>query len=244
MQTPQFLIIPSLYVLHPPCHITGHFMFGNNPVRTPVKGDGLTLDIQHIFATLQGEGIYAGHPAVFIRLGGCNLACSFCDTEFESSSSLGLLQIVEKVIALSDKKRKKLIVITGGEPFLQPIAPLCSALLSKGFNVQIETNGTLYRELPEAVEIICSPKNNGAGYFPVRPDLLARITAFKFIISAHHPAYSHVPDIGQESIPVYVQPMDEYDESKNKANLILATQLACNYGYRLSLQLHKIIGLE
>ena len=220
-------------------------MFGNNPIRQPSKNDGLTLDIQHIFATLQGEGIYAGHPAVFIRLGGCNLACNFCDTEFETFSPLPLTKIIDKVITLSGNGIRKLVVITGGEPFLQPIAPLCEALLQHRFKIQIETNGTLYREIPAEVDIMCSPKNNGKGYFPVREDLLAHITAFKFIISAHRPEYRQVTEVGQGmAIPVYVQPMDEYDVIKNKANLALATELACQYGYRLSLQIHKITGLE
>jgi len=217
-------------------------MYGKNPLRPPEKGDGSTLDVQHVFATIQGEGPYAGVPAVFIRLGGCNLACTFCDTEFESFRKMELEGIVARVKELVGSAR--LIVITGGEPLRQPIAPLCEALLEAGFKVQIETNGTLWRELPEAVEIVCSPKNTGSGYFPVRADLLSRINAFKFIISAEQSGYGDVSDVGQGGIPVYVQPMDEYDEAKNEANLALAMQLSQRHGYRLSLQLHKIIGVE
>ena len=76
-------------------------MHGTNPIRPPVTGDGAMLEVQHIFPTLQGEGPYAGVPAVFIRLGGCNLACTFCDTEFESFKVMGVREIVEKVDALS-----------------------------------------------------------------------------------------------------------------------------------------------
>jgi len=254
-------------------------MYGTNPIRPPARGDGSTLEVQHIFPTIQGEGPYAGMPAVFIRLGGCNLACSFCDTEFESFRAMRSEEVIESVeklahtletpsplagegwgggVGKSDPAgmppslilpRKgvgntKLIVITGGEPLRQPIAPLCEALLAKGFKVQIETNGTLWRELPEAVEIICSPKNSGNGYFPLRPDLLKRVNAFKFIVSASRPDYAHVADVGQGDAPVFVQPMDEYDKVKNEANLRLAMELSQNYGYRLSLQLHKIIGVE
>lgn len=138
----------------------------------------------------------------------------------------------------------RLIVITGGEPLRQPIEALCAALIERGFKVQIETNGTLYRELPQEVDIICSPKNTGVGYFPIRPDLLARINAFKFIISAQLKEYAQVGEVGQGDTPVYVQPMDEQDDAKNAANLALAMELASRYGYRLSLQLHKIIGVE
>jgi len=219
-------------------------MFGNNPIRSPFKGDGSQLYIKHIFATLQGEGIYAGHPAIFIRLGGCNLACTFCDTEFEDYEAFSLSEILSKTLALSHNNRH-LVVITGGEPFLQPIEKLCQMLLDNQFQVQIETNGTLYRPIPEAVDIICSPKNTGAGYFPIRPDLLSHITAFKFLISAHNKAYSDIAEVRQQGrIPVYVQPMDEYDAAKNQANLQLATALCMQYGYRLSLQIHKIAGIQ
>jgi organic radical activating enzyme len=182
---------------------------------------------------------------VFVRLGGCNLACSFCDTEFESFHEMPLADLLAKVTELAEDLRK-LVVITGGEPLRQNIAPLCEALLAKGFMVQIETNGTLYRELPEAVTIICSPKNSGQGYHPVRADLLPRIQAFKFIISSHKVGYQGVAEVGQGAThaPVYVQPMDEYDEEKNRRNQRAALQLASQHGYRLSLQLHKILGIE
>lgn len=223
-------------------------MFGNNPIRPPEKGDGTTLDVVNIFATLQGEGIYAGFPAVFIRLSGCNLACSFCDTEFETFNKMAVADIVKNVVQLAnnDEKRvRNLVVITGGEPFRQPIEKLCEELLFNDFKIQIETNGTLYRKLPDTVEIICSPKNTGNGYFPIREDLLARINAFKFIISAHDENYANIAEIGQaDKIPVYVQPMDEHDEIKNHANLQLAAKLALENGYRLSLQIHKLLGIE
>lgn len=219
-------------------------MLGTNPIRKPVNGDGLTLDVQSIFATLQGEGIYAGWPAVFVRLGGCNLACAFCDTEFETFQTRPLEGILAEVKELAGNVRK-LAVITGGEPFLQPIEKLCHELVEAGFTVQIETNGTLFRDIDKRVDIMCSPKNTGKGYFPVRPDLLARVNAFKFIISASNDNYSDIAEVGQgNSIPVYVQPMDEYDTQKNRANLALATRLANDRGYRLSLQLHKIAGIE
>lgn len=217
-------------------------MHGNNPIRPPAKGDGSTLDVQAIFPTLQGEGPYAGWPAVFVRLGGCNLACEFCDTEFESFSSVSVADILNDVKAKAG--RATLVVITGGEPLRQPIAPLCAALIEAGFKIQIETNGTLWRELPEAVELICSPKNTGKGYTPIRPDVLARTKALKFIISESHAGYQDIADVGQGDIPVYVQPMDEYDLAKNAANLKRATEIALQKGCRLSLQLHKIAGIE
>lgn len=220
-------------------------MRGQNPIRKPLQHDGSVLEVKHIFPTLQGEGPNAGVPAVFIRLGGCNLACAFCDTDFEDDRSMALTEIVDRVRALAEGMRK-LVIITGGEPFRQNIAPLCEGLLAQGFKVQIETNGTLFRELPEGVEIVCSPKNTGGGYFPIRPDLLPRVGAFKFIVSAHDPLYNDVAEIGQGRYhtPVYVQPMDEYDVAKNAKNVAHALALAMRHGYRLSLQMHKMLGIE
>lgn len=218
-------------------------MFGDNPIRPPVAGDGRTLDVQNIFATLQGEGPLAGVPAIFIRLGGCNLACDFCDTEFESYTSMSLEEVMAAVRVLP---HTPLAVITGGEPFRQNIAPLCDALLAEGMEVQIETNGTLWRELDARVQVVCSPKISSGSYHPLREDLLARANAIKFIVSASHPQYGDVADVGQAKygIPVYIQPMDERDEAKNLANRELAVRLAMRDGARLCLQLHKILEIE
>lgn len=224
-------------------------MFGTNPIRPPEKGDGSALKIVEIFPTLQGEGPFVGQPSVFVRLGGCNLACDFCDTEFENFSERSLSDILETINALAIPHphgfRRDLVVITGGEPFRQEIRPLCVALLAAGFRVQIETNGTVWRHVPEAVDIVCSPKVTQGRYHPLRPDLLARISALKFIVSTDHPDYRNVGDVGQgeRPIPIYVQPMDVGDETRNAANRAHAVALALTHGYRLSLQTHKLLGI-
>lgn len=223
-------------------------MYGTNPKRPPETGDGSSLKLVAIFPTLQGEGPYAGMPAVFVRLGGCNLACSFCDTEFETFDDVAMRNIVARVkdASLSGGKRTHdLVVITGGEPLRQPITPLCEALIAEGFAVQIETNGTIYRELPDAVNVVCSPKAVDGKYYPLRPDMLARVDALKFLVSVHDPIYKEVPDVGQQAhaIPVFVQPLDEDDDAKNAANRAHAVALCQQHGYRLSLQTHKILGI-
>ncbi len=218
-------------------------MFGDNPIRKPLKGDGTTLEVKEIFSTLQGEGPLAGEAAIFIRLGGCNLACAFCDTAFEDFAAMTLEEIIAQTKSLAQEA--KLIVITGGEPLRQPIAKLCEALIAEGFSVQIETNGTIYRPLPKEVQIVCSPKAGSAGYHPIREDLLPHLTALKFLISTTHPHYNHVPDLGQShyNIPVYVQPMDEQNETSNTKNLEKTIALAEKHGYALSLQTHKLFAI-
>ena len=227
-------------------------MLGTNPILPLKKGDGNFLDVQEIFATFQGEGLFTGYPAIFVRLGGCNLACKFCDTEFDSYREIALTKIIAEIEKLAkekkEQKKKKgkriynLVVISGGEPMRQEIAPLCRQLIAKNFAVQIETNGTLYRKLPKEVVIICSPKANSGAYHPLRADLLKRISAFKFLISAQNKNYQKIPELGQSqfNITVYLQPIDELDEKKNQANRALTIKLAQDNGCRISLQTHKI----
>ncbi len=232
-------------------------MFGKNPIRPPEKGDGSTLFVQEIFPTLQGEGPLAGVPAIFIRLGGCNLACSFCDTEFESFVEMRLEEIVSKASGFRLQASAKndptpearsltpsLIVITGGEPLRQNITPLCEALIAEGFTIQIETNGTLWRPLPEAVRVVVSPKNTGIGYQPLRPDIAARAEAIKFIISATDPLYNSIANLTPHATPIYVQPMDEIDTTKNADNVQRCLEIAQQTGARLSLQLHKMLDIR
>lgn len=220
-------------------------MFGQNPKRSVLLGDGKELEVQSIFKTLQGEGLFVGMPSIFIRLGGCNLACKFCDTDFENFKLLNIDAILQEVTRLSGDAIK-LVVITGGEPLRQPIELICAKLLSCGFMVQIETNGTLYRALPKDIYIVCSPKAGTNGYAEIRKDLLPNISAIKFLISASISKYSLIPELGQTEyrIPVFLQPIDQYDELLNKENTQLAIKFAFETGYRLSLQTHKFIGIE
>jgi organic radical activating enzyme len=220
-------------------------MFGKNIVRKPLKEYNGSFDVVEIFKTFQGEGPYTGHRSIFIRLGGCNLACKFCDTEFDDFKSMPLNEILKEVNKLSKDDEVRLVVITGGEPFIQHLSFLCEKLIASGYNVQIETNGTLFRDVPKEVDIVCSPKNTGNGYKAVRSDILARVSCFKFLVSKYRDEYLAIPEIGQHeyNIPVYVQPIDEYDKVKNEQNLEYAIDLCMKYKYNLSVQMHKIMGV-
>ncbi|WP_375318587.1 7-carboxy-7-deazaguanine synthase QueE [Candidatus Tisiphia endosymbiont of Oplodontha viridula] len=219
-------------------------MHGQNPKRAAIFNDGITLEIKSIFRTIQGEGPFVGMPAVFIRLGGCNLACNFCDTDFEDFNILTINNIIEEVKRLTINI--KLVVITGGEPFRQPIELLCHKLIDLDYLVQIETNGTLYRDLPDKVHIVCSPKVTKNSYSLLRDDLLSRINAIKFLVAKNIPEYSSIAEVGQSkyNIPVFIQPMDQNNPLLNKENAKLAIDLALKYGYRLSIQIHKILDIE
>lgn len=230
-------------------------MHGANPLRPQEIGDGQSLWVQEVFYTLQGEGPFTGHPALFVRLAGCNLACYFCDTDFESSSWKPTLK--ELLVDIDQKigDNCKLVVLTGGEPFRQNIRPLVEALLKRSLTVQIETNGTLYQELPwgEMLHVVCSPKTRG-----LNSQLVEHIDAYKYVLRAGEvdsedglpsgstklsgrPEHLARPD---RDIPVYVMPQDEQDRQSNLANTQACIDSAIKHGYRLTLQTHKIIGVR
>lgn len=219
-------------------------MFGKNPKRKIETGEGIELKIQDIFATIQGEGPYTGFPAVFIRVGGCNLACSFCDTEFESFKIMSLQDIISRVKKSIEGINCNLCVITGGEPFRQPIGPLCNKLLEIGLNVQVESNGTLFQEIPKKVEVVCSPKITNGKYYKIREDLEPYIIAYKFLVSKNMEYYNYIPKWDFKNKKVYIQPIDQYNQVENIENMQFAMEITNKTGYILSLQTHKILDIK
>ena len=124
------------------------------------------MKVNEIFYSLQGEGHHSGTPAVFIRFSGCNLKCSFCDTEHQS----GVEMTEEEIIDEACKYPATHVVLTGGEPSLQITAGFIDKLHEAGKYVQIETNGT--NPLPHNIDwITCSPKAGGKTVV-VNPDEL------------------------------------------------------------------------
>lgn len=213
------------------------------------------LDLHHMFTTIQGEGPFAGVPAVFVRLFGCNLQCPMCDTDYTSNRSQVMPHfILDAVKGMSSPS--KLVVFSGGEPMRQNIAPAVRLLLEHGYRVQIETNGTLFvPDLPyDQITVVCSPK---AG--KINAELAPHITALKYVLHANsidpedglplkalaHPAAPRVarPPVGFEGT-VYVQPIDVNDPIENNRHLDAAIRSCLKFGYTLCLQTHKIINLE
>lgn len=218
----------------------------------PLQDLGDSLEVFKIFKTIQGEGPYAGHVSIFVRLSGCNLDCPFCDTDYTSiRNRLSPREILDQAAALGFG-RTRLIVLTGGEPFRQNVALLAMLAQERNVQVQIETNGTLYSPavLYSNISVVCSPKTGS-----VNRTLERHISAYKYILQAGQVAEDGLPlsTMGFEcsparpqnrETPVYVQPLDEQDMHKNRANMDAAVASCLKHGYLLSLQLHKIAGLE
>ncbi len=197
-------------------------------------------------------------PAVFVRLAGCNLACEWCDTDYTSTRKLYKAEdLYDRVRFVSQSGKLKLVVITGGEPFRQNISPFVKMLLKDCIRVQIETNGTLYLDdlpyLRNRFSIVCSPKTP-----KINPSLEEFVSAWKYILDADNidpvdglPTHSMGalcsiarPSFVFSRVEVYVQPLDEKDEVKNKRNAQACVESCLKHGYRLSIQGHKILGLE
>lgn len=209
--------------------------------------------IHHVWETMQGEGPHAGKPAVFVRLTGCNIQCPACDTEYTSQRhSMSPVESVEVVKAI---RRSGLVVLTGGEPLRQDITAMVKLLLDEGYEVQIETNGTLYRDLPfehKRLMVVCSPKTS-------RIDALLadKVSAWKYVMDADHidpvdglpttvlHGHGHVARPPRWNVaPIYVQPLDVNDPVENDRHLDAVVKTCMKHGYRLCLQVHKLIGLE
>lgn len=224
-----------------------------------------TILVHSIFKTIQGEGPFCGERALFIRLYGCNLQCPGCDTEYtEIRSHMNPSELADIVKNILSWPQGALIVITGGEPFRQNIVPAIRELITAGYHVQIETNGILWLPTIEellretvgfderGVTIVCAPKTK-----KIHDKIYQWAHAFKYVVTAgdvnpddglpyralHHKAAPQVARPRPGAL-VYVQPMDEQDETANALNLEAAVKSTMEHGHRLQIQIHKQIGME
>jgi organic radical activating enzyme len=229
-------------------------MFGQNPIAPIINNDdGRTLHVVKgsPWKTIQGEGPYAGHPATFIRLHGCNLRCTFCDTQFSHPDDP--MMDVPTLLAHCMANGAKLVVITGGEPLRQNILPLCIALHDAKFNVQIETAGTLWLDyLNLYADVVVSPKTAN-----IHRHARKYAYAFKYVISGNDEHDGYIPITAtqpntrpqrlatpRDGATVYLSPCDEYDVEKNAANRRLVGRLAMRHNVIAGLQLHKFLELD
>lgn len=242
-------------------------MFGDNP-RSPVRHgeDGNDLPVREIFYTVQGEGPHSGRAALFVRLAGCNLACYFCDTDFDldKATCYTAVDLVDNVCSRLDDVRSvrgflPMLVITGGEPLLYNLAPLIELLKARNPSlvIQIETAGSTVGEstanaiVEHHVDVVCSPKTA-----KVHPRMGRLVTAWKYVLRSVGvsnydglPTYSMQSNGGGEVIarptngaPVYVQPCDMPGEQRLNARAVAIVSM--RHGHTASVQLHKILELE
>lgn len=209
--------------------------------------------VKEIFYSIQGEGFHSGRPAVFCRFAGCNLwsgketdrekaVCQFCDTDFAGCDGPegGVYQTVEELSGKihklwhggNGKSARPFVICTGGEPLLQLDAGLISALHEKGFEVAVETNGTILP--PEDIDWICVSPKAGAQL------LLRSGQELKLVFpqpGAEPEKYAML-----DFQHFFLQPMDSPDCEINRR---LALEYVLSHPqWRLGLQTHKILGIK
>jgi len=213
----------------------------------------MTYTVKEIYYTLQGEGAQTGRPATFLRFAGCNLwsgrekdraaaICNFCDTEFVGSDGPGggkFATAVDLAAAVRAKwpensaSDKPFVVCTGGEPLLQLDAAAIDALHDAGFEIAVETNGTV--EAPPGLDWICVSPKAAAEVVQTAGDEL------KLVFPQPEPEAQPDRFLDMAFSYFFLQPLDSADGASN-------TQAAIQYcldnpRWKLSLQTHKIIGI-
>ena len=210
----------------------------------------MSYSVKEIYFTLQGEGFHTGKHAVFCRFSGCNLwsgleknrekaICNFCDTDFVGTDGINgnkyqnAESLAKKIDEIWDKNlNDKLVVFTGGEPLLQLNEELIDLLHEKKFKVAIETNGTILP--PENIDWICVSPKKGADFN------LNYGNEIKLVYPQKGLDPEEFKDFDFDHF--FIQPMDGKDLQKN----ILQSVSYCieNPLWRLSLQTHKIMGID
>lgn len=207
--------------------------------------------VKELFYTLQGEGHHAGRPAVFLRFTGCNLwsgreedrhkaICKFCDTDFigtdgENGGTYTADLLAKKALSVwpIDRGGRPYIVCTGGEPLLQLDEPLIDALHRAGFEIAVETNGTILA--PETIDWVCVSPKAGAEVlqnfgdelklvYPQR-EAAAQPERFANLLFTHH----------------YLQPLDGAETAANTRACV--RYCLENPQWKVSLQTHKILDI-
>ena len=204
-----------------------------------------TLKIAEIFAGVQGEGLRLGRPAIFVRLAGCNLRCRFCDTKYARSG--GRPMTVEAVAAAVKRLARAWpagwICLTGGEPFVQPIGPLVDRFRADGFRVQVETNGTIFRDV-RLDWLTISPKPLR---YDVSPEFFGLADEVKLVVSKELTlsALRRIRTAFPAYVAVFLQPESNKRESRAKALRLFRRALAEGLtDVRLGIQLHRVYGLR
>lgn len=211
----------------------------------------MSYSVKEIFYTLQGEGAQAGRAAVFCRFAGCNLwsgreqdrataICRFCDTDFRGTDGEGG-GLFRDPDALAERIRSvwpepagahgwPFVVLTGGEPLLQLDIPLIAALHARGFEIAVETNGTL--PVPEGVDWVCVSPKAGA-------ELVQRTgRELKLVFPQSGLSPEDLDSLAFEHF--FLQPLDGPQLQDNTRRTI--TYCKANPRWRLSIQIHKLLG--
>lgn len=197
---------------------------------------GLILPLMEEFYTIQGEGFHTGKAAYFIRIGGCDVGCHWCDVKESWNAAMHPATAIDKVVA-NAAHYSKTVVITGGEPLSWNMGPLTKALKEQGLQVHIETSGAY--PLSGDWDWIClSPKKTA----PPKADIYSAAHELKVIVYNLHDfkwAEEHAAKVSQDC-KLFLQP----EWSRRELMLPkIADYVMAHPQWQISLQTHKYIGL-
>jgi 7-carboxy-7-deazaguanine synthase len=194
------------------------------------------LRVNEIFYSIQGEGLRTGQASVFVRLSGCNLACEFCDTDHSRFEEMSEEEILHQVQEIGGPCRW--VVLTGGEPLIQPVGKLITMLRQQGYKVQVETNGL--------INALTGAESCGAHHLTVSPKgvvsqraLGRNLSEIKVVARDQNDVVRAESMLGW-GVPVYLQPVSNDPE----AIKLCVQSVLKNPELRLSVQLHKLIGIR
>ena len=194
--------------------------------------------INDIFYSLQGEGHNTGRAAVFIRFAGCNLRCSFCDTEFDTYREMSDEEILEAI----SQYPARFVVLTGGEPTLQVDEAFGELLHQHGYEVAMESNGT--RPAPQNLDwLTVSPKVRSEK-LEVKSEKWA--DELKVVFDETTAPESYLSLLTSHFSPLlFLQPCDTGDAARNEAIVARCVEYIKEHPWwRLSLQTHKLVGFK
>lgn len=194
--------------------------------------------VNEIFESVQGEGIYTGRHCAFIRLSGCNRSCPFCDTTHENFTAMSPDEIARLINLRS-------VVITGGEPFLQPLEPLIAHLMKRPIHITIETNGSL--PVPEDIERTCiislSPKNTRSRIYPKSAHSLKIL--YPYILDKISDEYITAQSFLDFGAPYKsLQIISPELNTRHIIKQAIEELKTLPSDWRLGIQIHKFIGLK
>ena len=196
-----------------------------------------TYPVMEAFATVQGEGAHTGTPSWFIRLGGCDVGCVWCDVKESWDADAHPRQSVEELVAAAVDSGRKTVVVTGGEPAMYNLAPLTDALRAAGLTAHIETSGA--HPLTGTWDwVTLSPKK----FKVCREDVYPLADELKVVVfhrSDMDWAAEHAEHV-REDCGLFLQP--EWDR-RDDATFWILSWIAARPGWRISLQTHKYIGI-
>lgn len=203
------------------------------------------LKVAEIFPSVQGEGLRQGEATLFVRLSGCNLKCSFCDTKYawKEGKRFPTNQVLEEIKRIKQQFPAKWVCLTGGEPLVQDITNLVRGLKEENFRIQVETNATLYCSLPVDWYSI-SPKPED---YLFQPEYREQAKEVKLIVTRNLD-FEVIRRLRKEfpsKTPLLLQPQSNRKWSMELALKMLKQATLANLdNIKLSIQLHKIYNLS